>query len=359
LPVHSVSRIVAGSCGQYEASLLRDFLSTAFSRLDLSFHDVRVLLKVNLLYGKPPQRAVNTHPVLVQALAEMLLEKGCKVFVGDSPGYESTERALERSGIMDVIRKLQLEVAPFKGKVTKSNKGVSPYRELVLAEDPLEYDVVINLPKLKTHTMMGLTAGVKNLFGFVPSLTKAKWHLRCGTDKALFSSLLLDLCLLVRPALTVLDGILAMDGDGPGHGRPRSLGLLAASDDPLALDDFLESFLKVPYPLPLSSAARRHGLTREYELIDLGVPEVKDFRMPATINRIDFDLPSPLQQAARRVFTRKPKCDAKACTLCRTCVNVCPPSAITVADDRLAFDYTKCIRCYCCQELCPVGAIKV
>ncbi len=351
-----MSRIVAGGCASYDEESLRPFLARAFALTGTAPAGCKVLLKPNLLSGKPPAKAVNTHPVVVRAVALMLLEAGCAVFVGDSPGYESTEKALEKSGIMEVVRDLGLQVAPFRKRVVKTSDGISPYRELIFGEDPLDYDLIVNMPKLKTHVMMGLTAGVKNLFGFVPSLDKAKWHLRCGTDKRLFASLLIDIHAAVRPALTVLDGITGMDGDGPSNGRVRNLGIVAVSDDALALDAFLERRLSVPSALPVSVVAAENGLLNDADVVDLGMPSVRDFLIPESME-VDWNLPPLVRETARRVFTRKPKCAVKKCTLCGTCVNVCPAGAIRRGETRISFDYRACIRCFCCQEMCPAGAI--
>jgi uncharacterized protein (DUF362 family)/NAD-dependent dihydropyrimidine dehydrogenase PreA subunit len=352
-----MARIVAGRCDTYDLPQLREFFCRSLSDLSLSIEGCKVLFKPNLLSGKSPGKAVNTHPLFVQALAEILLDNKCKVFVGDSPGYESTERALEKSGIMEVIKKLKLGIADFDKRIRKANPGISPYREFVFGEDPLDYDLVVNLPKLKTHILMGLTAGVKNSFGFIPHLDKAKWHLRCGTDKRLFASLLIDIHSVVKPALTILDGIVAMDGGGPSHGRVRDLGLVALSDDALALDYFLERFLSIPDALPISSVALEKGLLAEAMVINSGAPEVQDFLMPRIVET-DWNLPSFVSQTARTVFTRKPKCDSRKCTACTTCVSVCAAQALTLSDKGVAFDYKKCIRCYCCAEMCPVGAIR-
>jgi uncharacterized protein (DUF362 family)/NAD-dependent dihydropyrimidine dehydrogenase PreA subunit len=242
--------------------------------------------------------------------------------------------------------------------VAKANAGISPYREFLFAEDPLDYDLVVNMPKLKTHTLMGLTAGVKNTFGFIPGLDKGKWHLRCGTEKSLFASVLIDVHSVVSPALTVLDGIIAMDGDGPSHGRARDLGLVAVSDNAFSLDAFLEKTLSFPVPTPVSAVLERKGLLKQAAVVNLGMPEVRDFVLPRTV-AIEWNLPPLVKETVRRVFTRKPKCDARRCTMCRTCINVCPAAAIVAAEEGIAFDYRTCIRCYCCQEMCPAGAITV
>jgi uncharacterized protein (DUF362 family)/NAD-dependent dihydropyrimidine dehydrogenase PreA subunit len=350
--------LVADHCRGYEGNDLRNFFLDALTTAGITCDHCKVLLKPNLLSGKAPEKAVNTHPDFIKALAEVLLEKGCSVFVGDSPGYETTEKALKRSGIMDVVDKLGLGVATFDKKVVKQNRGISPYREIVLGEDPADYDVIINLPKLKTHMMMGLTAGVKNIFGFIPALRKAQWHLRCGTDSRLFASLLIDIYLLVKPTITILDGIIAMDTDGPSHGRLRNLGLVTSATDALAMDAYLETFLHIPYYLPITSVAKSHGLIPEYSLVDKGVVTIDDFVMPATMSQ-EWGGHHLVREVTRQVFTKKPKCTFSVCNACKTCVNVCASGAVTFQRDKITFDYGKCIRCYCCAEMCPTGAIKV
>ncbi len=351
-------KIVGARLDGYDVALLKTFFQKALAEFGASFSALKVLLKPNLLSGKAPGKAVNTHPALIDALAQVLLENGCTLWIGDSPGYESTERALERSGIMDVVRAHGLDVAPFKKRVSKINAGLSPYREFILGEDPLDYDLVVNMPKLKSHVMMGITAGVKNTFGFIPSLDKARWHLRCGRDTELFASVLIDIHTVVRPALTVLDGITIMDGDGPSNGRVRPGSLIAVADNAFSLDAFLERVLSAPSALPLCALAAAHGLVPDAEIVDWGIPEVPDFRFPGTM-RVDWNLPSVVRETARHIMVRKPKCIQRRCELCRTCVDVCPAHALEICDDRLRFDYSKCIRCYCCQEMCPTGAITL
>jgi uncharacterized protein (DUF362 family)/NAD-dependent dihydropyrimidine dehydrogenase PreA subunit len=353
-----LAHIVASHCDGYKNDDLKSFFTTAFAETGITCDKCKVLLKPNLLSGKPPTKAVNTHPDFVQALSEILLEKGCTVSIGDSPGYESTEKALRKSGIMDVVDKLHLQVVPFNKSVFKENVGISPYKEIILGEDPLDYDMVINLPKLKTHMMMGLTAGVKNTFGFIPSLSKARWHLRCGTDSRLFAALLIDICSIVRPTMTILDGIIAMDTDGPSHGRVRNLGLVALATDALSLDSYLETLLGVPYPLPVTSVAKDHGLISESSITEKNMPVIDDFVMPMTI-RHDWGGHALVREATRSFFTKKPKCTSHLCNACKTCVNVCAAGAIQYKENKITYDYGKCIRCYCCAEMCPTGAIKV
>ena len=353
-----MSKIVAGRCDRYDPAELHGFLDRAFTEVGLVFDHCKVLLKPNLLSGKSPHKAVNTHPQLVRVLGEIFLEKSCDVYVGDSPGYESTEKALRNSEIMNVAHELRLKVATFDKRVNRKSHGVSPYREFLFGEDPLSFDLIVNIPKLKTHAMMGLTLGVKNMFGFVPRFEKAKWHLKAGRDALLFAGILIDICRLVNPTVTVLDGILAMDGDGPSSGRPRELGVVAVSRDVFALDVFIENCLALPSPLPLMKLALEKGLVGEAEVVDLGMPPIQDFILPKTMD-VGWNLPGAVRHTMRTLFVRKPKCAQELCKQCGVCAEVCPASAIRTDEEFPVFDYNKCIRCYCCQEMCPESAIRV
>lgn len=354
-----MTKVVATSCSSYDIEELKSFLKKSFEEIGFSYGGARVLLKPNLLSGRDPGKAVNTNPRFVQAVAEILGEEGCAIWIGDSPGFETTERALEKSGIAAVMRKLNLNRASFEHRVAVASRGFSPYSQFFFGEDPRSYDLVINLPKLKTHTMMGLTAGIKNTFGFVPRFEKAKWHLRCGTDTILFSSVLVDIHAAVAPALTVLDGVQGMEGDGPSSGRPREFGLVAVSESAFALDLFLEEALHVPVPLPINKVVREKGLAKGYELVDWGVPSISPVKMPKTVMSIQWNLKGRFGRTVRGLLVRKPRQSGNKCTGCTVCVQVCPPQALSMVNGVLHFDYEKCIRCYCCQEMCPTGSIKV
>jgi uncharacterized protein (DUF362 family) len=354
-----MAKVVASSCRSYDVDELKSFFTKSFKEIGFAFGGAKVLLKPNLLTGRAPGKAVNTDPRFIQALAEILKEDGCEIWVGDSPGFETTERTLEKSGITAVMRKLNLNMATFERQVAIVSKGLSPYKQFFFGEDPQDYDLVINVPKLKTHTMMGLTAAVKNTFGFIPRLEKAKWHLRCGSDTMLFGAVLIDIHATIAPALNVLDGILGMEGDGPSSGRSREFGLVAVSKSGFALDLFLEEALHIPVPLPINTLIREKGLASGYDLVDWGVPAISNIKMPKTVMSIQWNLKGRVGQAVRGLFVRKPRQSGKRCTGCAVCVQVCPPQALKMVNGILHFDYEKCIRCYCCQEMCPTGSIKV
>lgn len=354
-------KVITRVFDDYDVGNIRNFLEKSFTDIDLTpnLHHAKVLLKPNLVMGKAPKKAVNTHPKVVQAIAELLLDRSCDVFIGDSPGYESAERALKTSGILNVVDSLGLTIAPFNTPVTKrSLDGISPYQFFSFGEDPARYDVIINLPKLKTHGMMGLTLGVKNTFGFIHAFEKARWHLRAGQDRMLFASILIDIHRLVRPTVTILDGIVGMDREGPSSGRARYVGVMSVSADAFALDHYIEKLVGLTSSMPITQKAQEYHLVEEYDAFIDGVPDFKGFEIPMTI-ATDWAVPAFVKNLLKRMFVKKPRLKSDVCKSCAICCKVCPAGALAVLEEKPTFDYKKCIKCYCCQEMCPEGAITV
>ena len=329
----------------------------------------RVLLKPNLITGLPPQAAATTHPEVVAAVARAALAAGGRVTLGDSPGVVPLPVAVERSGIAPVLAELGIPLDEFSESVEVPRPSGARFRKLQLARAALEADAVLNLAKVKTHQQMFLTLAVKNNFGCVAGRQKALWHLSAGRDPAFFARVLVEICLAVRPALSIADGVLGMEGTGPTHGLPRPLGWIAASADPFTLDAVLTWLLGFrPEDVPVLLAAqeaRSDGLpvgeTRLDRIRIVGDPagdlRVTDFRPPAA-GRLLF-LPDALASLARRLVTVKPVIDRAACRACGVCVGSCPAQAMKMVDGHVRIDDTLCIRCFCCQELCPHGAVRV
>jgi uncharacterized protein (DUF362 family)/Pyruvate/2-oxoacid:ferredoxin oxidoreductase delta subunit len=355
-----MEKVITAQCESYDVATLKNLFYEGFREAGFKAAHQKVLLKPNLLSGKAPEKAVTTNPQFVQAVSELLLDLSCDVHIGDSPGYESTNRVLEKSGILDVVKRNGLKVATFAKKIAKKSQGISPYREFVLGEDPDDFEAIVNLPKLKTHMMMGLTLGVKNTFGFIHGMDKAKWHLRAGADKMLFASMLIDIHVLARPSITILDGIVGMDQDGPGSGRVRNTGIVALSTNAFTLDSHIEKLAGLPFSLPISSKARQHDMVPECEIVSLNSPISlpSDFQMPGTM-ATDWNFPDLAKRVLKNVFVKKPKVRKEICKGCGVCSKVCPAGALSLEAETPSFNYRKCIRCYCCQEMCPEGAIRV
>lgn len=322
----------------------------------------KVLLKPNMLAGKSPEKAVTTHPEVVRAVILLAQRAGGIVSVGDSPGVGSPRQVAQRSGILAVIEETGAHFAPFAESVPV-HLATGTFHQLELARDILDAEVIINLPKLKTHQMMGLTCGVKNLFGAVVGMRKPQLHLQAGTDKAFFALMLLELAERIRPALTIVDAITGMEGDGPGSGDPVHIGALIAGANPLAVDSVAIALTGIPPNEVWTQQLARHrnlpgSRLEEVEILgaDLATLRVPHFR-PAKSTDVNFGIPAFLRRPLRRALTARPVVDQTRCQACGLCVKHCPPAAMVINAGRLQIDEHACIRCFCCQELCPHAAL--
>jgi len=330
----------------------------------------RVLLKVNLLLGVPPERAVTTQPEVLEAVIRMVQDLRGKPIFGDSPGGSHTAATyrgvLRRTALLPVAERTGAEVACFdEDAVEAPSPGGRVFRHFRVARAVVESDVVIGLPRLKTHELTGLTAGVKNCFGYVVGLDKMQYHLHARRDAALFAEMLLDVHGVRPPALTLLDGVVAMEGQGPSAGRPRPLGLLLASASAPALDVVatrIVGLLPARVTTLAPAAARGIGPASpdEVEVVGERIEDVavSDFEPPAAA-RI---LPAPGWAAGfmQRWFSSRPEPDPGTCVRCGRCAEACPPHAIAWSKGELPrIDDDACIRCWCCHEICPEGAMRV
>ncbi|MDW7711594.1 MAG: DUF362 domain-containing protein [Deferrisomatales bacterium] len=317
-----------------------------------------LLVKPNLLAAHPADRGVTTHPALVDAALAVAADVGARAVVADSPGLGSAERVARACGVARVCRRHGVPLVDLGAGPGTSVSGAT-YRGLVLAREAVEARWLWNLPKWKTHTMMGLTLGVKNLFGCVPGKRKVAAHFRAGKDPALFARHLLDVEAVLRPCLTVLDGVVAMDGPGPSRGRPVGRGLLLASADAPALDaeaTRLSGFAAEDVPTVAESL--RSGRVVPARVQVLGDPAEPLRFEPAAGSPCDWPLPGFLKRWVRGAVSPSPRFRAAPCTGCGVCVDACPAGALRAGTPPELTQET-CIRCYCCQELCPTGAVQV
>jgi uncharacterized protein (DUF362 family)/Pyruvate/2-oxoacid:ferredoxin oxidoreductase delta subunit len=323
----------------------------------------RVLLKPNMLSAKSPDMAVTTHPSLVRVVAELVIEAGGIALIGDSPGLGSFSRVAEKSGIYGAARESGAELVEFKEGVEVSGKGT--FRSIRLARVYYDADKIINLPKLKTHEMMTLTCAVKNLFGAVIGAEKAGWHLKAGRSRQLFAQLLLEIYLLKKPVLNIVDAIHAMEGNGPGSGDPIKLGLLIAGENPVAVDVIAGKVAGIPTDLLHVERAAADmklpgSVKDEIQLYGAPLDSVLGarFKLPAGMD-VQFGLPSLFSKFLKSHLTSYPAADVSICILCGVCCDACPPGAITIKNSTLSVDNACCIRCWCCRELCPHNAMQV
>ncbi|RNC70755.1 MAG: DUF362 domain-containing protein [Desulfuromonadales bacterium] len=323
----------------------------------------RVLLKPNMLAAKEPERAVTTHPAVLRAVIGLVREAGGVPLVGDSPGVGGIRRVAEKSGMLAVIEETGAELVAFEETAAVQAGGL--FKRFDIARPYLEADKLINLPKLKTHEMMTMTCAVKNLFGAVVGTAKAGWHLKAGADRELFARMLLEIYLIRKPELTIVDGVLAMEGNGPGSGDPRHAGLLLAGTNPVAVDVVAAELAGIPKKLLwVERAAEALGIDGwdRTTIETCGIPfdEAKGppFLLPH-LSDVQFGLPRFLKNRLRHYLTSRPVQRAEGCKLCGICRDACPPRAIEIRHGKLHFDYHACIRCFCCRELCPEDALDV
>ncbi len=317
-----------------------------------------VLLKPNLLAPHPPEAAVTTHPAVVEAALAAAADLGAKAVVADSPGLGSAQRVARAAGIAEACRRHGVPLVDL-GRGEAAEVAGATFRGLTVAREALEARWLWNLPKWKTHTMMGLTLGVKNLYGCVPGKRKIAEHFRAGRDRGAFARLLLDLETLLQPTLTVLDGVVAMEGPGPSRGRPVPRGLLLASPDAAALDAEaarLSGF--APGAVPTVQASLDTGRLAPARVRVLGDPAEVRRLAPAPGSPADWVAPRLIKRLVRGAVSPAPRFATATCTGCGVCRQACPAHALGPGTPPELAEGA-CIRCYCCQELCPSGAVDV
>ncbi|MEA5573136.1 DUF362 domain-containing protein [Calothrix sp. UHCC 0171] len=309
----SVSLIRATS---YQDEALRESLETLLEPLGGMTTFVRpgykVLLKPNLLTGSRPGKECTTRPELVYAVAKMVMEAGGIPFLGDSPAFGSAKGVAIASGYQPILDQLQLPIVEFHGKRYQTiNEG---FNHLLLCKEAMEADVVINLPKVKSHCQLVLTLGVKNLFGCVPGKMKAWWHMEAGKDVNRFGDMLVETAKAINPDLTILDGIIGHEGNGPSNGEPRKLNILAASTDVFALDRVMVEILNVaPEQVPTVAASIRLGMLKYGENLgeNINFPnlhpdilQIDDWRLPDKFVPIDFGMPRVIKSTFKHLYIR-------------------------------------------------------
>lgn len=324
--------------------------------------DSVVLLKANMLSANEVEKRVTTDPSVVRAVAVAVMNVGGKPIICDSPGLDKFSNVAKKSGLATVANELGIPCEELTTPVELPSSKLAIFHKIEVSQKILDADVVINLPKMKTHGQMVLTMGVKNLFGAVVAQRKAEWHYKVGLRRDMFASLLIDIYMGIKPSFTLIDGIWGMEGTGPANGKPRKFCLLAGAENALTLDFHMCKLLGLPLSeFPLWQAAKQRNLP-EAEVMDSDL--VGDFSHPYRFKNVDIPKLSSLRVMLKipliePLLTSKPIQNIKKCIQCRRCIEICPAHAITMSEDKvkLDIDYKKCIRCYCCHEFCPKDAI--
>ena len=333
-----------------------------------------IVLKANLLREARPEQAVSTHPSMVAAVASLAKEQGAVPIIADSPGggYRYTAKTLDKiyhtSGMHQAAEQAGIDVnwdttaRPVSypdGILTKHFDIITPV---------VEANGLFNLCKMKTHLFTVMTGAIKNTFGVIPGLSKPGYHAKLQ-DVQRFAGMLLDLSQYVSARLTIMDAVWAMEGDGPGAGDPRQVGLLIGSENPLALDVVANEIMgldRKENPIILEAERRtlKPNRLEDIEIIGANLAEVivPDFKPPQlSAGRFGYDrMPWYLRMIEpmfKNAFTVRPRVIWHRCIACGTCIEGCPVEAIDFVKEKAFIDDNKCIRCYCCHEMCPEEAI--
>lgn len=374
------SLVVLVPCGSYDretvAAAVRRGMELAEQDGPAAGPDEKILIKPNLLRGAAPEKAVTTHPSVLAGVIRYLQETGrMNLSYGDSPALMAPDRAAKESGLAEIAESCGIPEADFTSCVRVENAAGHVAKELHLSKAVADCDAVISVCKMKTHAMMRITGGVKNGYGYIQGRNKTVGHMKYPNYDR-FAAMLADINLYVKPRLHVMDGIVAMEGNGPASGDPVRMGLLLFSKDPVAMDSVFCRLVRLdPKLVATNTIGERYGLGtwREENLRVLtpegpasmedvvgkyGKPDFRVYRGPARPRVTEF-LGNVLSPALSKPFIQKDKC-----VRCGVCVEACPVEggAVTFANGKdrpPVYDYKKCIRCFCCQEMCPQKAIAV
>jgi len=325
-----------------------------------------VLLKANLLAPSDPAASVTTHPAVVRAVIEMVKDAGGVPIVADSPGYFYAGgkcRALTVCGLKDVADELGVESLQFEAMENAFVETPVPdgvhLDSIYAARLALEADVIVSLPKLKTHASTWYTGAVKNMFGAVATRTRKQAHTLATYER--FSGSIVDIYSVLRPRLAIMDAVVGMEGEGPRHGTPKQAGLILASKDPVALDSVASKIIGFdPMEIFTTRNATARGLGNgnldKIEVLGELLESVAvDFKKPSgrRVNMSPF-----VMKFVDRLLKVQPVCDQKVCDKCSICAECCPVKAIAMSPWP-EIDRKTCIECFCCNEMCPTGAMEI
>ncbi|MDR0485644.1 MAG: DUF362 domain-containing protein [Elusimicrobiota bacterium] len=324
----------------------------------------KILLKPNLLAPEPPEKAITTHPEIVRAVIKSAKEAGAKVFVGDSPGgsIRDIENLWKVTGLEQICKEEGAQLIQFEAAGAMTfDIGDKNIKRVTFSKAVLDCDGIINLPKLKTHSLMTFTGGVKNFYGCVPGLLKVEYHKYASKNED-FSALLTNIYLFLKDKIrfTLIDGILSMEGNGPSAGYIREMNLIAASDNTPLLDAVLMNAAGID--IAKNNLCRNFNIKKESlkdaEICGSSIADFNfsNFKMPKT--RIFDKLPKPLVKILGKLLWIKPAINKTICAKCFLCARSCPAKTIKAGADGFPFINAKnCISCFCCHEMCPYKAV--
>ncbi len=341
---------------------VRQAVDRAFELFPLKFQGKKVLIKPNVLRASKAEEGIVTHPAVVRAVVEKVETMGpASIVVGDNPGifgYGANEECFKRSGLMDAAK-------GYYQNIGNDSQGVDFNPDFVptvsLSRAVIDADIIISLPKFKTHGLSVVTGAIKNSYGLLPGAQKAKLHKAAGRAER-FHEMLIDVFRLRVPDLFLMDAVIGMEGNGPASPDLRNIGLILASDNAVALDGVMATMMGCePGRLRFLQKAKEVGLG-EYDLRTIEVigelRQLPDFKLPPLGGEANLDNEA-IQRVVHSRTILRPQADPELCTGCGTCIDQCPVSALSMSDHLPQVDADTCITCFCCQEICPEKAMTL
>ncbi|MCF6334788.1 MAG: DUF362 domain-containing protein [Spirochaetales bacterium] len=333
-----------------------------------------LLLKPNILQDSDPAKAISTHPEFVRSVIEYMKKMGAaEIYVGDSPGFQKPGYSGKKSGIRQVTEETGAKWVDFTTEKTiitsETGKMQKEFKVTAIVD---KVDMIISLPKLKTHQLMYFTGAVKNLFGLIPGLSKSPYHVTYP-NRHNFGEMILDLLEAVKPAFSIMDGVIGMEGPGPGNGYPRPGKIILAGSNAVAVDVIASSIIGYdPNLIPTNKLALKRDLGLKsfadisLEGLSLKEAKIENYKLikTKTFQNIIFDLfHFRMFEKIQQRMKPKPYFIEEKCIKCGECIKICASNANWFEQGAngkfVAVDYNKCIRCYCCHEVCPVDAIEI
>lgn len=368
-----MSKYAVFKAESYDDTMLYDVVSRHFETHNIKAKipsGAKVLLKPNLVADKDAAFSVTTNPRFVFAVIKYLNEIGITdITVADCPGgallvFSDMVDVYEKTGYSFLSEYVTLNT-DFESSDVSSPDG-SINKKFNIINTIKDADYIINLPKLKTHNMTCITAGVKNLFGSIPGLQKPAFHAKYPAVKD-FSNMLVELAQTVKPDFTIVDAIDIMEGNGPTNGKKRYLGLTFSSCDVFGLDVFILEMLKIAEDsvATISASKQKNLINAQSDKVgDIDFVLEKPIVLPSSFNatsglgKLTAKTKTFAEKAVASVFMSYPQMNEK-CILCRKCVVTCPKNALSIENKKIVLNKKLCIGCLCCDEVCPNAAVDV
>lgn len=362
------SKVAIVACDNYDRDTIERSVCKAIDYLGGITQFVKpggnVLIKPNLCLPELPEKCYTSHPEIIRTLANLCNEAGTKVVVGDSPVGDADRTRLnyiwEQTGIAAALHGIRYERSFIDRNMTPFHSNIKEREySFYVSQEVLSMDLIINVPKFKTHSLMTFTGAVKNLYGLLPGNSKKKLHSELPEHED-FASLLVDIYQRIRPGLNIMDAVIGIEGNGPGtQGVKKKIGLIMASNDAIALDSVCAKLMNLE---PQYIHTNRIGALKGFGEMNIGSIEMlgepiekfimKDFILPVTF-RYRPDITHRIFSLSRTYM----KIEQGKCKACGLCSLNCPAMSIIMKDGFAQIDQETCISCMTCHEICPEGAV--